>query len=233
MESTAVTFGFEWCQIFLGGIATLAIYSFLYRENPFYRLFEHLYIGVAVAIGTVAGIRSFFWPKILKPMLGLDRIVFPDGTLSEPYNSNYLLYLIPMAFGLLYYFILSRKHNWLAQLVIGFSFGTAAGASFQGMFNEMLPQIYDSFRPAYVPGDWSSTITNLIFLIALATTMSYFFFTFRRRSGGAIERSGLVGRYMMMVCFGAFFGSTIMARMALLVERLEFLINRWWPLFYS
>jgi hypothetical protein len=32
---------------------------------------------------------------------------------------------------------------------------------------------------------------------------------------------------MMMCCFGAFFGSTIMARMALLVERLEFLINEW------
>ena len=31
----------------------------------------------------------------------------------------------------------------------------------------------------------------------------------------------------MMVCFGAFFGSTMMARMALLVERLDFLASDW------
>jgi hypothetical protein len=36
---------------------------------------------------------------------------------------------------------------------------------------------------------------------------------------------------MLMGCFGAFFGSTIMARMALLVERLDFLIHDWFPLF--
>ena len=30
-----------------------------------------------------------------------------------------------------------------------------------------------------------------------------------------------------MVCFGAFFGSTVMARMALLVERLQFLLIDW------
>ncbi len=30
-----------------------------------------------------------------------------------------------------------------------------------------------------------------------------------------------------MVCFGAFFGSTVMARMALLVERVGFLLIDW------
>ncbi len=230
----AAQFGFEWYEIFLGGIATLAIFSFLYRENPFYRFFEHLYIGTAVAIGTMATLRTFFWPRVLKPMLGYDRIIFPDGTLATQYDPNYLLFIIPMIFGSLYYFILSKRHNWLAQLVLGFSFGTAAGASFQGTFNELLPQIYDSLRPVYVAATptqsaFVGTFNNLVFLTALITTMTYFFFTFRRRPGGKIERAGFVGRYMMMICFGAYFGSTIMARMALLVERLEFLIDQWWP----
>ena len=30
-----------------------------------------------------------------------------------------------------------------------------------------------------------------------------------------------------MVCFGAFFGSTVMARLSLLVERLQFLLGPW------
>lgn len=240
MESAQhLAFGFEWCEIFLGGIATLAIFSFLYRENVFYRLFEHLYIGIAVAIGTMTSIRSFLWPKILKPMLGLDRVLYPDGSYSAAYDPRYLLFILPMAFGSLYYFILSRRHNWLAQLVLGFSFGVSAGMSFQGLFNEMLPQVYDTFKPLYVAKvengaaqfDGFATFNNITFLFAFSTTMIYFFFSFRRKKGGAAEQAGNAGRYMMMVCFGAYFGSTIMARMALLVERLEFLINRWWPLF--
>ena len=31
-----------------------------------------------------------------------------------------------------------------------------------------------------------------------------------------------------MVCFGAFFGSTVMARTALLVERVQFLLIDWY-----
>jgi len=30
-----------------------------------------------------------------------------------------------------------------------------------------------------------------------------------------------------MVCFGAFFGSTVMARLALLVERVQFIAEDW------
>ena len=36
-----------------------------------------------------------------------------------------------------------------------------------------------------------------------------------------------VGRLMIMVCLGAMFGSTVMTRMAYLLERLEFLHTRW------
>jgi len=221
---------FEWWEIFLGGISTLAIFSFLYKENPIYRFFEHFYIGIATAYGIVATIREFLWPKVFVPLLGLDRPIFPDGSYGEPYNANYLWFLLPMLFGSLYYFILSRRWSWLAQLVIGFSFGVSAGLTFKGLFVELLPQLFDSFRPLYVPDSGWETFTNAVFLLTLLSGMSYFFFTFRRGEGGFVSRSSIVGRWMLMGCFGAFFGSTIMARMALLVERLEFLINKWWPL---
>ena len=47
----------EWWTIFIGGIATLAIYSFLIKENAFYRFFEHLFIGIATAITTSIAFR--------------------------------------------------------------------------------------------------------------------------------------------------------------------------------
>jgi hypothetical protein len=223
----------ETFQILIGGAATLAIFSFLFKENRFYRFFEHLYLGVATAISTMAVVKTFIWPKVIVPLFGLNRIIFPDGTYAEPYNYNYLFLLLPIVFGLLYYFILSPRFSWLAQLVIGFQLGVSAGLAFQGTFNEMLPQIYDSFRPLYVPGDAAATFSNLFFIAAMAATFMYFFFTFKRKPGGPSDKVAWFGRSVMMGCFGAFFGSTIMARMALLVERLEFLINRFFPVLKS
>lgn len=234
MDQTLVNYSWEWWAILTGGICTLAVFSFLYKENRFYRFFEHFYIGIATAYGIIFLIKDFLWPEVLKPLMGFEQVVFPDGSSFKKYNFQYLLLLIPMVFGSLYYCILSRRWNWLAQLVIGFSFGISAGLTFKGLFIELFPQIFDSVRPlvsftAEGALDWQKTLSNWVFLITLLSAMTYFFFSFKRRPGGAIERTSALGRWMLMVCFGAFFGSTIMARMALLVERLEFLINDWWP----
>ena len=216
--------------ILIGGIATLAIFSFLIKENPYFRFFEHLYIGIAAGFGIILTIKEFFVPKIFTPMLGLDVVQYPDGTYSGEINSWYLLYLIPMLFGLLYYFLFSARYSWLAKLVIGFTLGMSGGIALKAFSNEMIPQIVGSFKPLVVLQDgginWWSSITNGFFVLTLLTVMSYFFFSFKR-SAPVVQKSAIVGRWLMMVCFGAFFGSTVMARMALLVERLQFLLHDW------
>ncbi len=226
-------FTFEFFEIFLGGICSLAIFSFLYKENAFFRFFEHFFIGIATSWGIIVVFKESFWPKAIVPLFGLDLVVFPDGTYLEPYNKQRLLIILPMLFGSLYYFVLSRKYNWLAQLVIGFSFGASAGAAIRGMFVELLPQITASFKPLYVPASSFETFSNLVFMFTMISAMSYFFFTFKRKENGLVTKVSYAGRWMMMGCFGAFFGSTVMARMALLVERLDFLINKWVALFIS
>ncbi len=219
--------------ILLAGVSTLAIFSFLIKENRFYRLFEHLFIGIAAGYLPIVTIKTFLWPQVFEPMLGLTVVKFPDGTIVKPYNPLYLLYLAPFAFGLLYYFIYSRRHSWLAKVVIGFSLGASAGLSFQGFFAEIIPQIFSSFKPLVVfkgggSIDWGTSLNHCLFLTILFSVMYYFFFTFRRESN-SLTKVSYVGRFFMMVCFGAFFGSTVMARMALLVERLQFLLNTWAP----
>lgn len=221
-------FTWEWWTIFWGGISTLAVFSFLIRENKVSRLFEHFYIGIATGIGIMATVKYFILPEVVKPLFGLDLVTYPDGTPVKPYNTNYLLFLIPIAFGSLYYCILSKRHSWIAQIVIGFSLGIGGGNAFKAILNELLPQLKDSFRPIFVSGDIQGSISNLIFTATLLCSMSYFFFTFRRKPTGLGARSAALGRWLMMGCFGAFFGATIMARMALLVERVEFLVNTWW-----
>lgn len=218
--------------ILLAGIGTLAIFSFLIRENPFYRFFEHLFIGISAGLLPIYTIKNLLWPKIIGPMVGDSVRIFPDGTYAEPYNSYYLLYLAPLLFGLLYYFTFSKRHGWLAKVVIGFSLGYSAGLSFKGFFAEVTPQVTSSFKALVVSGasgiEVGESINNTIFVFTLLTVMYYFFFTFRRGSRGG-DFLSTAGRWLMMVCFGAFFGSTVMARMALLVERLQFLLTEWIP----
>lgn len=217
-------------SVILGGIATLAIFSFLVRENSFYRLFEHIFIGLAAAVLPLLTIRDFLWPKILEPMLGLSQIVYPDGTVSESYQPLYLLYLIPIAFGSLYYFIYSKRHAWLARMVIGFSLGMSGALAIRGFFAEAVPQILGSFKPLVVYTNGSflllESINNAIFIGTLLLVFNYFFFTFGRE--GSIQgKLAPLGRPLLMVCFGAFFGSTVMARLSLLVERVQFIVRDW------
>ncbi|MBX7138370.1 MAG: hypothetical protein K1X83_10325 [Oligoflexia bacterium] len=214
----------------LGGISTLAVFSFLIKENAFYRLFEHIFIGISAGIGLVVSIKSFIWPKLFAPLLGLDIVTYPDGTFSKSYEPATLLYLIPMLFGTLFYFIYSKRHSWLAKLVIGFALGASGGAAFKGFFNEMMPQLFGTFKPLLVFSghqiDWFESFSNCVFIFTLLSVMYYFFFSIRSESR-TLGRVGVAGRWLMMVSFGAFFGSTIMARMALLVERLQFLLDDW------
>ena len=222
-------FSIGWWQVILAGISTIAIFSFLIRENSFYRLFEHLFMGVATAVGIMATVKYFIVPDLIDPLFGLDISSYPDGTPVTPYNSWNLLLLIPVTFGSLYYCILTKRFSWVAQVVIGFSLGIGAGNAFKAVLNEMLPQLKDSFRPLYVSGDILASVSNIIFVITLVCSMSYFFFTFKRTENGVVEKTAATGRYLMMCCFGAFFGATIMARMALLVERLDFLLHQFAP----
>jgi len=218
-------------SVLVGGVATLAIFSFLVKENGFYRFFEHLFIGIAAGLTPVLVLRDFLWPQIIDPMLGATITTYPDGTRSDAYQPLYLLYLLPMAFGLLYYTLYSQRHSWLAKLVIGFTLGASGALAIRGFFSEVIPQIVSSCKPLVVFAStgalnvWES-INNSLFVVILLLVLNYFFFTFGKE-GSLQSRTAGWGRPLLMVCFGAFFGSTVMARLALLVERVQFIVRDW------
>ena len=217
--------------VLVGGIATLAIFSFLIKENSFYRLFEHIFIGIAAGLAPILVLRDFMWPQIVDPMFGKNIAVYPDGTWSGAYQPMYLLYLAPISFGLLYYFIYSRRNAWIAKLVIGFTLGASGALAIRGFFSEVIPQIISSCKPllVFTPEglfDWVTSLNNTIFVLILLLVLNYFFFTFGRDTAARSKRAAW-GRPLLMVCFGAFFGSTVMARLALLVERIQFIMHDW------
>lgn len=214
----------------VGGIGTLAIFSFLIKENRFYRFFEHLFIGVAAGLGPFLTVRDFLWPQVIDPMRGAQVVPYPDGTFSDAYQPLYLLYIVPMLFGCLYYCLYSRRHAWLATVVIGFSLGASGALAIRGFFAEVIPQVASSFKPLVVISSgvfqWGASVSNMLFVGTLLLVLNYFFFTLGKETS-AQGKIAPWGRPLLMVCFGAFFGSTVMARLALLVERVQFLLGDW------
>ena len=59
---------FSWSQtigIWLAAIFTLSIFSFLYKDNPFYKFAESVVIGVSAAYWMVIGFWSTFVPNMM------------------------------------------------------------------------------------------------------------------------------------------------------------------------
>jgi len=207
--------------LIVGAACTLGLYSVLYKENRLYRLFEHLFLGLATGF-MVANI----WTDVVRPKWWIPM-----------WDQGQWWLIFALVAGLLYYFIYSKKHNWMARLIIGFFMGVASGQAFQVFVNDTWPQIPGSFKPliphaAIAAGaghpkiaevTFTDALNNLIFVVVLACVMSYFFFSIEQKNP-VVRGSARVGRWLMMFAFGAIFGATVMARMALLIDRIYFLL---------
>ncbi len=72
----------------------------------------------------------------------------------------------------------------------------------------------------------SQAIVNLIALITVLSVLSYFLFSIDFKSK-FMKGSTKLGRYLLMVGFGAIFGSTVMMRFSLLIDRMYFIWIEW------
>ena len=50
-------------EVWIGAALTLMVLSFLWRDNPFYKFAEHLFVGVSAGYWMVVGFWSTLWPN--------------------------------------------------------------------------------------------------------------------------------------------------------------------------
>jgi hypothetical protein len=109
-------------------LLTLAILSFLYRDNPLYRFAEHLFVGVSAAYWMVMG----FWSTLVPNLLGklwpdLTARWFMPGLAGRPRDPLWFLYFIPLGFGILLLLRLAPRGGHLSRWSLAFVMGTTAG----------------------------------------------------------------------------------------------------------
>jgi lipoprotein signal peptidase len=134
--------------------------------------------------------------------------------------------VIPLIFGIMLLMRLAPKMSWMSRwpmaLIIGFAAGTNLTRYLQSDF---VAQIKSTLIPLIVVTDGSfslgGTFTNLVIVFGVLSALIYFFFSKEHKGWfGATARGGI---WILMVAFGAAFGYTVMARISLLIGRMNFM----------
>lgn len=189
-------------------LLTFCIFSFLYKDNPFYKLAEYLVVGVSAGYYTVIFYNNYVKPNLVDHML-------------DPTYSDKLILLIPTILGVMLWTRLIPKYAWLSRFSLAAYLGAAAGLAIPRTMETVVLKQLSSTMVAPV------SFANIVIIIGVITTLIYFFFS--KPHAGALGFSARIGVYFIMVSFGATFGYTVMARVSLLVGRVTFLIKDWLP----
>jgi hypothetical protein len=190
----------------INAILTIAIISFAVPgENIFYRIAEYIMIGITAGYAVVQGMR----------------VVLNLGI--SPMMSGQAYMLFPILLGLLVYTRFSKQYGYLSRWPIALMVGSGIGVSIRAVPEvDIMNQIKASFLPL-VGVNWDVAVSNIILLIALLSTLFYFFMTVEQK--GPLRQISVVGRYSLMILFGAYWGSQLMTRSTMFIGRMSFLIK--------
>ena len=233
-----------WVAVFF----TLAIFSFLYKDNPFYKIAEHAYIGISAGYWLSIGFWTIiqpnllgrlwpskeyseesFWYSIYDFLGSIVPSIFPNGGIDKGHNMD-LTYLIPLVLGIMMILSIFKQFNWMARWGIAYTVAIAAGLRAYGYLNSyILGQIKGTIVPLanteYPIFHISepSLVNNLLILLGTITGLLYFFFS--KEQSGSFGKITRLGIYFLMISFGASFGFAVMGRISLLIGRFVSLID--------
>ncbi|MCX6830047.1 MAG: hypothetical protein NT002_12325 [candidate division Zixibacteria bacterium] len=191
--------------VMIAGLLTLAIYSFLYKDNPVYKAAESLLIGLSIGYALV-----IYWQTTLMDILFYPLI-----------RDTKLILIIPLVLGLMMFSRFTRKFSWLSRIPIALMIGAGAGVAIPAMlYARTLKQVSASVQPMIENGNFN--ISALVVVIGMISTLAYFYFS--REHDGVMGKVARLGTYFLMIFFGATFGYTVMSRLSTLIGRVDFLL---------
>jgi len=192
----------ETIGIWIAAFLTLCMFSFLYKDNPFYKFAEHLFVGVSMGYYIPYTFYNAFIPYAYEPLF---------------LKKEYIL-IIPFIIGIMYWFRFSSKYSWISRYPIAYSMGMVGMGVPMGMHASVLVQMRTMMLPL-------NSINIILIFVGTISILLYFFFS--KAHKGVYGKFTSIGIWFMMVGFGASFGYTVMARISLLIGRVQFLLGDW------
>ena len=201
--------GVEIFEIWLITFFTLALFSFLYKDNPVYRIAEHIFAGLSA--GYYVGL---YWDTVIIQQLW------------DPMLSGRWWLFIPGVMGFLMFARFWPRFSWVSRISLAFVMGTISGVFIISQLHGLvLPQMQATML-SLVSGDgFGALLLSLIVVLGVISTLIYFYFS--KEHTGLLGYTAKVGIWFIMVSFGAHFGYTVMGRVWLLIGRVQFLTESW------
>lgn len=230
--------------VWLAAILTLFVFSFLFKDNPLYKVAESLFVGVSIGylVGTTYHndiVDNVYVPLVkrldaatLERLHGFSEISY----LLANFRQLDLWPVVPLVMGLLTLapFVVP-KHSWLTSIPFAFYIGRGAGAAVPATIQAaILAQMRGTTYAFAAAGsglnegrfDFWNFLWAMVLLVGILATLWYFYFSAEHKSPFA-QGFARLGIWFVMIGFGAAFGLTVMARVSLLIGRTEFLLSDW------
>ncbi|MCK5760829.1 MAG: hypothetical protein KAH33_06015 [Candidatus Delongbacteria bacterium] len=193
-------------------IATVMIMSFLYRDNPLFKIGENIFIGISLGYFWL-----LLWDISVKPFL-----IMPITDMFVEFHWSDLTTILWFLLALTMFFRFSRKKAWVANYWFGFFFGYVAGMQIPIQIQNILLQSTNLMKDLdqgsfYESSKW--------FVIIFGTFSALMYFFFSKPHKGILGKTARVGIVVMMIFFGAAFGSTVMGRVSLFIDRALLLVD--------
>lgn len=190
----------------IAGLLTLAIYTFLYKDNPVYRVAESLLIGLSIGYTLV-----IFWQSTLIDIL-----------FAPLFRQGKIILVVPLILGLMMFSRFGRRYGWLSRIPIAFMIGAGAGVAIPAMlYARTLKQLSASVAPL-IAENGMFNFEAIVIVLGLLSTLSYFYFS--RERTGLMGKAAKLGTYFLMIFFGTTFGYTVMSRLSTFIGRVDFLL---------
>ena len=198
--------------IWVGAYFTLSIFSFLYKDNPFYKFAEQVFVGLSAGYWLIYMIYNVLVPNLFNQLFG-------------DFAHNWIL-LLPMLLGIMMLLRLLPGLQWLSRYPIALMVGTSAAIAMLLFFkSNFLNQVAATMVNPFKFASAVDVVGTLLLIIG--TLCGVYFFYFSKKQEGLLAVPSKIGIWFLMVSFGASFGYTVMARISLLIGRLEFLLRDW------
>lgn len=199
----------ELLQIWIMAFLTLALFSFLYKDNPVYKFAEHIFAGLSA--GYYVGL---IWDTVIVQQLW------------EPLIAGKVLLIIPGIMGVLMFGRFSQQYSWISRVSLAFVMGTTSGIFLVTQLHGLvLAQMRSTMRSMAGSDGFADLLLSLVIVIGVIATLIYFYFS--KEHKGILGGTAKVGVWFIMISFGAHFGYTVMGRVSLLIGRVQFLIQDW------
>lgn len=202
----------------LGGLLsflfTVALLSYIFGDNPVYRLALHTFIGVSIGYVSLVVIYEVLIPRLITPLL------------ARPVTVNSLV-VVPLFLFIFLVLKLNPRLSPLGNISVAFLLGVGIALAIGGaVTGTLFPQIEATWL-SVLPDSRGVFLDNIIIVIGTVATLLYFQFWMREnKRRGTPERSmpvrliSEIGQGFVVITLGTIYGGMILSSIAIMSDRI-------------